>query len=237
MLFVQGKDGKFELKKWSAWEKFRIFVTEVITTGTFQGVPLLLNNNDTRISRSQHNDEMPDFTAVKVRCFRYFSVFLQEVIRWMEHYFDWNDDNLKWLDLTENVFMFTGTRDEANPAADRMAFRISELQELFTLPHSHTPLANDQKNILICQYRTLFLRASEIAEELKLRSDYSNYSWQYTNNTIWYKICTNEDSYRGLSEIIDFAFRFLLRDANECTVESLIGDVDFVKGTRRTRIQ
>ena len=59
------------------------------------------------------------------------------------------------------------------------------------------------------------------------------------NNKIWYDICTNEDLYCNLQAIIDFSLRFLIRDYNECSVESLIGDITFVKGgkgTRRTRI-
>ena len=38
-------------------------------------------------------------------------------------------------------------------------------------------------------------------------------------------------------ELKNMSLRFLIRDGNECTVESLIGDVDLVRGTRRTRLE
>ena len=87
------------------------------------------------------------------------------------------------------------------------------------------------------QLYTLFLRGVEILrpilEEGKIRS------LKHINCAVWYKICTETRYYTGIEEVIDYAFRFLLRDSNECTVESAIGDIDYVKvgkGTRRTRL-
>ena len=56
------------------------------------------------------------------------------------------------------------------------------------------------------------------------------------NNLIWYQICLDESHFGNLKDIISLAFQFLIRDRNECSVESLIDDVGFVKGDRRTRL-
>ena len=56
------------------------------------------------------------------------------------------------------------------------------------------------------------------------------------NNLIWYKICSEEDHYKEVISILAYAFEFLIRDGNECSVEVLIGDIDFVKTDRRNRI-
>ena len=49
------------------------------------------------------------------------------------------------------------------------------------------------------------------------------------NNLIWYEICSEEDHYKEVISILAYAFEFLIRDGNECSVEVLIGDIDFVK--------
>ena len=49
------------------------------------------------------------------------------------------------------------------------------------------------------------------------------------NNLIRYKICSEEDHYKEVISILAYAFEFLIRDGNECSVEVLIGDIDFVK--------
>ena len=78
-----------------------------------------------------------------------------------------------------------------------------------------------------------FLRRAEILqpilEEGKIRS------LKHINSAVWYKICTEPRYYTGIEEVIDYAFRFLLRDSNECTVESAIGDIDYVKGGKGSR--
>lgn len=99
---------------------FHQYCNELLTTGIFNGVPLILQNTEVRTSRSQVSHEEPGFTSVKVRCFRQFAYFLGQVIHWIDHYFDWNGPNLEWLTLV-TLFTFTGTRDEEHPI-DEMTF-------------------------------------------------------------------------------------------------------------------
>ena len=207
-----------------------------MTTGTFQDVPLIVENHEVRQSRSQSTRRLADFNAVKVRCFQQFAQFLQKVVYQIDRYFVWSDPSLNWIDLTENVFLFIGTNDEDNPVDNRLYFRMRELEHLLELPSTHTPHTEGEKEILRCQYRTLFMRALEVGEDVKLRSDYNNMEIHHVNNAIWYTLGTEEELHRGIDEISHLGHHFLVRDGNECTVEALIGDVDFVKGRRRTRI-
>ena len=94
-----------------------------------------------------------------------------------------------------------------------------------------------KKALIQAEYNTLFLRGVEILkailEEVKIKS------LKHINSTVWYKILTEPRYFSDIEEVCQYAFRFLLRDSNECTVESTIGDIDYVKGgkgTQRTRL-
>ena len=105
------------------------------------------------------------------------------------------------------------------------------LEVLMPLEHSHTPLSEDKKALIRAEYNTLFLRGVEILKailEVKIKS------LKHINSTVWYKILTEPRYFSDIEEVCQYAFRFLLRDSNECTVESTIGDIDYVKEGKGT---
>ena len=104
---------------------------------------------------------------------------------------------------------------------------------LLELEHYHTPLSDSDKSLLRAQYTTLCILGFELVEPI-LQAGKPK-ALKHINRDVLYQICTTEEHYSGLQEIIQYAFRFLLRDCNECTVESAIGDIDYVKGGKGTR--
>ena len=58
----------------------------------------------------------------------------------------------------------------------------------------------------------------------------------HINSKIWYKICTTSVIFQTNKEIIHMALCFLVRDQNECAVESLIGEISSVDSSSRPRI-
>ena len=195
-------------------------------------MPLLLKSNEQHAVRSHaiYND-MNEVIAV---CFQRYATFLSDVIDQLKHYFDWSE--CKWLSISENIFLFTGP-NENESLLSRVHFRQNELEELFSLPHSPQPLTEPDKILLKSQYKTLYLKACDILKRLKTSQNYQHMAVKHINNLIWYEICTDAAKFQNIKQIIDYALRFFIRDGNKCPVESLIGDVDFVKGTRRTKLE
>ena len=95
-------------------------------------------------------------------------------------------------------------------------------------PFHPEPLTAKEKNILVHRYRTLFIAADKVFQK--------HPDSRRINNLIWYKVCTNSNIYSPIKEIIQFAFSFLMRDQNECSVESLIGDIQYIDSSDRSRL-
>ena len=49
-------------------------------------------------------------------------------------------------------------------------------------------------------------------------------------------MCTSSTCFESTKDIIHFALSFLVRDQNECSVESLIGDIQEVDSSNRPRL-
>lgn len=234
-------DGSKKTVNWNGWKSFNEAVDHVFPTGTegtdlimeYKEVPMLINAYERRRLRSHNNDAVTPLD-IKKKSFERITIFLNDIVSQLERYFlPWP----QWLELSESLFLFTPTSFEPEDREERLEFRLRQLEELFVLPHSHSPLTDDDKTLLRAQYTTLCITADEIAEEIY--ADGKLTLCKHINNCIWYTICSKENHFRGLQAIIDYAMRFLIRDFNECSVESLIGDVEFVKGgkgSRRTRL-
>ena len=67
-----------------------------------------------------------------------------------------------------------------------------------------------------------------ILEEGKIKS------LKHINSAVWYKILTEPRYFSDIEEVCQYAFHFLLRDSNECTVKPTMGDIDYVKGGKGT---
>ena len=77
------------------------------------------------------------------------------------------------------------------------------------------------------QYKTLFVSVHEfLRDSTKIQG----------NSDIWYWICTTPSCYEPVKDLIHFALSFLARDQNECSVESMIGDIQIVDNTNRPRL-
>ena len=95
-------------------------------------------------------------------------------------------------------------------------------------PFHPEPLTAKEKNILVHRYRTLYIAADEVFQK--------HPDSRRINNLIWYKVCTNSNIYSTIKEIIQFAFSFLVHDQNKCFVESLIGDIQHIDSSDRSRL-
>ena len=89
------------------------------------------------------------------------------------------------------------------------------------------PIASEQKQVLRAQYTTLFINVEDL-----LKKD----GQSHKNSNIWYKICTSSTCFECTKDILHFALSFLVRDQNECSVESLIGDIQEVDSSNRPRL-
>ena len=89
------------------------------------------------------------------------------------------------------------------------------------------PIASDQKQVLRAQYTTLFISVEDLLKEE---------GQSHKNSDIWYKICTSSPCFESTKDIIHFALSFLVRDQNECSVESLIGDIQEIDCSNRPRL-
>ena len=132
--------------------------------------------------------------------------------------------------------------DDELPREDGLRGRLEALNKLFDEPCLQ-PLTLNEQAIFNEQYKTLFYKCIHIGNPLIKTYPYiffENDQQKYkktANNLIWFTICSEEDHwYQELICIISYAFEFLIRDGNECSVEALIGDIDYVKTDRRNRI-
>ena len=149
--------------------------------------------------------------------------------------------------------MFIGVEDDNMTTDERIRLRSSDLSDLFEEP-SLQPVLSSDRPALIEQYKDLFFKALNIVDKLKSQvnlvtviGEDSYHSTLFkdngqpkckktVNNAAWYEICSEEENCKDLIGIITFAFEFLIRDGNECSVESLIGDIKHVKDLRRNRL-
>ena len=200
---------------------------------TFRGIPLVISSSERRASRSQL-EEASTINEIRRRCFNRFGNFLDDLLSRLEGYFI---PFPQWLELSETLFLFTKAESEPHGFHERMDFRTNQFDEILELEHSHTSMSIDKKMLLRAEFKTLTIKGFELVAPILEAG--TPKALKHINSMAWYKICTEERHYRGLEEVIDYAFRFLLRDCNECTVESTIGDIDYVKGgkgSRRTRL-
>jgi hypothetical protein len=214
----------WDFSSMQAWKLFKEKMTEISENKTFQGVPLLFRGQQGRATRnvSVHSDEISSLGLLQIVC-PMFAKFLADYVKELEKYFvPWPE----WLRLTEVIFIFDNDTDDS--FIDRLHFRLSNLDDLMKLPFRPEPLSQEEKTILREQYRTLFIAADEIFRQ--------NENEKRVNNLIWYKICTTPSLYTPIKAIIHFALCFLVRDQNECSVESLIGDIQNVDSSDRPRI-
>ena len=101
---------------------------------------------------------------------------------------------------------------------------LSALDDLFNCPHPKN-LTDEDKKKLKGQYKLLVDRVDPMLEE-KL-SDYE----------LWYKICTDSKIYDSIQEFIGYSIHFLIQDQNECSVESVIGDIQKIDSRFRPRLK
>lgn len=226
---MQNADGTYEQKTWKAWDSFNEHIIRIVDSMEIQGVPLVMDSTERRISRSQVSDEVNP-ADLRRRAFSRFAVYLDSELDQLDKYFL---PFPEWLKLSQKVFLFT--RDEAEePSAfsERIDHRMDAFDEILELPSSHTPLTDRQKVLLRAQFKSLTILGLEVVEEILEAG--SPTSLKHINHDAWYKICTT-DLCNNLEEVIQFSFIFLLRDSNECTVESTISDINYVKGGKASR--
>ena len=109
---------------------------------------------------------------------------------------------------------------------------MSQLDCLFEEPFRLDPLRDYEKIVLKRQYGNLAMAAFNIYNDLTKATT----NQIHINSKIWYKICTTPVIYQTNKEIIHMALCFLVRDQNECAVESLIGEISSVDSSSRPRI-
>lgn len=157
------------------------------------------------------------------------------VIKLSEYFLPWP----VWLCHAERSLLFTATpnNDEPEEFNERLAVRVQGFKDLVentTLLHD---LQEDEIPVLVEQYTTLCIIGLEMDEAISNADRF--HSLKHINNKIWYDIGTTEVHYADLKRVIEYCLKVLVRDYNECTVESVIGDIAFVKGgkeSRRSRI-
>ena len=219
-------DGGNALPKWKAWKFFKDQCKEIFENKIFQGVPLLDRGQVGRASRGVSSGASEiEARGLKARMMPVFAKVLHDYIAKMNDYFEWP----QWLILSELIFLWDNDCDDS--FQNRLHFRLSKLDELMELPFRPEPLTEGEKPILKEQYKTLFITASEILKELG-----QEVNRQEVNRSIWYEICTSPVHYSPIKEILHFAMCFLVRDQNECSVESLIGDIERVDCSDKPRL-
>ena len=213
-----------KLPKWPAWKFFKEQVAIITSTLTFKGVPLLFPGEQGRRTRSV-SQEVTASTNFISDLYLSFSKFLTDYINQLEGYFfPWPT----WLSLSENLFLFDN--DLNHSTQTRLDFRLSQLDCLFDQLFRQEPMTNDEKFVLKRQYENLTMAAFNIYNECSLENQ------KHLNSKVWYKICTTPVIFQTNKEMIHMALCFLVRDQNECAVESLIGEITTVDSSSRPRI-
>lgn len=163
-----------------------------------------------------------------MHCFNQFANFVSHIVQQIEQYFVWPE----WLILCEELFMFSQCQDL--PLANRLNNNLQSLDKLFGLPCTHIPHTDNEKKILEQQYKSLFFKMEDMANALIQQHKGSKpLSMNQLNMKIWYNVLLNKTE---LMEIKQFAMRFLIRDANERSVESAIGDIEMINASRRSNL-
>lgn len=208
------------LNPWVAWKYLKEKFQEIEEKHTFQGVPIVLAGQQGR--RSRNIDTHVGTTSLKPLLCPIFAKLIGDYLSQLEKYFlPWPE----WLSLTEDIFIWNNDLEESSQ--NRLQYRLSSLEKLIECPMQPEQMTVDQKQILKDQYTTLFIQVQDLLKE--------NGQIQ-KNSDIWNKICTTASCYECTKDIIYFALCFLVRDQNECSVESLIGDIQEIDSKNRPRL-
>lgn len=143
--------------------------------------------------------------------FKFLMDFLQQYPR---YFLPWP----RWFILSKNSLLWT----ENDPR------RIINFQELLDCPVKKEPLSDELKIEIMDQFKILCQRVEILKTE---KTDLA------TNTQIWYEILTNKDINTGLKELMDFCLRILVRDQNEGSVETVIGDIQYTDSKSRPRLK
>lgn len=238
----------YKLKTWNAWgDEFQSSVSSILGGNemenpvlmTYKHVPLLLRGGPERRSCRSIAEQPSTPDQLRSTCLNKYKNFLNSALQQLQKYFE--DKYPTWLKLAEILFLFIGARDDTLSISERIELRLAKLEDLMKCELIN-PLTPDEKQVLRAQYKTLFIRSIHIVNEVKreiptLFENEKPISVKIVNNLVWYDVCSKEEYFHDIKNIIEFSLRFLIRDANECSVETLIGDVDHVKSIKRTKLQ
>ena len=117
----------------------------------------------------------------------------------------------QWVRLSDDCFNFRSDISDEE--------RKLRLEKLMQEKYGPVPLKDDEKARIHAEYVTLMIPAKALRENAKLD----------TAEEYWYKLSTVQQYYENCPNINEFAFRFLTRTFNKCTVESEVSAIDSIK--------
>ena len=95
------------------------------------------------------------------------------------------------------------------------------------MPSHSKAYSTEERQVICSKYKTLHVKALEL-----LHGDKS-----LSNESIWYSICSSESIFKNLQNVIRFSLRFLMRDQNEYSVESLISNVESIQTSEKNGLK